>query len=775
MMHVEDRMNVLCALRACWTSRARQLAAILAVTALLAGCAASRAFNRGTDAVQAGEWDVAVQQYEEALQREPGNVRYRIALQRALVGASLYWAEQGRVAEARGEFDVALRAYRRANDYDPTNGRISARVSEMERRVRGQDTPPGPTVQQLQTASQVGGPPPMAQLNELVDANIAEANAREVLTSLGTLVGINVVFERDFPPNQPVTVQLSGVTFEEALNQIMAAYGFFYKVLNERTIMVIQDTQPKRIQFDDQIVRVLRLSYADATEVVNLINTVIRVPGNLQQGTFQAAPNKTLNTITYRASASVASIIERVVAASDKPRAEIIVDVEILEVTRTRVKEYGLDLGNYTIGAVVSPEADPGTDAGLAPQPFSLDALTRGIGQDELFFSVPAAAVRFLESDAETRVLAKPQLRGAEGQQLTLDLGEEIPIPETVFTPLAQGGANFQPLSSFSYRTVGIIVTMTPRVTYTGEIILDLEVENSTRGPDVDIGGSNLPTFSTRRVTTQLRLRDGEPNLLAGLIQESERRSLRGIPGILRLPIIKQLFSANEQTIQDTDIIILLTPRIVRTHEITPADLEPIVMRTPAILGLGEPPVIVQPPAEPGAAQPAAPPGGAPAPAPPAPPPPQGAAPPAADPAAAGAGVAGRILLTPNALDLRAGTDGLMVPVTADVSRLSRVSLTVTYNPAVLRVRTVQQGSFLSAGGSPVTFTEDHAAPGRVDIVMMRTGDQTGAAGVGQLAALLFDTIGPGTANLAVTGSAAAPTGEVLPVQFVQPPTVTVK
>ena len=753
-----------------------KVVAVLAMAAVLAGCAASRAFNRGNDAAQANEWDIAIEQYRQALQRDPNNVTYRIALQRALVNASDYWSEQARIAEARGQLDEALLAYRRANQFDPTSRQLSAKVSELERRIRGVPEPvPGAAQQQQQDAAaraqQIGGPPPLLRLSEQIDSLVfSNANARDVLTSLGTTAGLNVTFERDFPPNLPISVNLNGVTVEEALNQIMAANQLFYKVLNERTIMVIPDTQPKRLQYDDQVVRVIRLSHADASELQGMINSVVRVPGNVQLGTnWQVIANKTQNTLTYRAPASVAAVIERLVAASDKPRAEILVDVEVLEVNRTRVKQYGLDLGNYSIGATLAPE-------GLSDDPFSLRSLTRGVGQDDVFLTVPSAVIRFLEQDSETKLLAKPQLRGAEGQELQLDLGEEVPIPTTVFQPLAQGGANFQPLSSFNYRTVGIIMNITPRLTSNDEIILDLTVENSTRGQDVNISGSNLPTFSTRRVTTTLRLSDGETNLLAGLIQENDRRTLRGIPGILRLPVIKQLFSANDSTIQQTDIIFLLTPRVVKTRELTPQDLEPIVMRSPTTLGLGTVPSIVQPPFEQAPPVAPAPPGPQPAPAAPAGQPPPAAQPPGAGPApGAGGPPAGRILLTPNATALRAGTDGLLVPITADVSRLSRVSLTVTYNPAVLRVRTVQQGSFLALGGSPVAFTEDHETPGRIDIVMMRTGDQTGAAGVGQLAAILFDAIAAGPANLNVTGTATDPTGTPLPIQFVQTPPVVAK
>ena len=169
---------------------------------------------------------------------------------------------------------------------------------------------------------------------------------------------------------------------------------------------------------------------------------------------------------------------------------------------------------------------------------------------------------------------------GTEGQTLTLNLGDEIPVPSTVFGAAAPGGISSIPISSFNYRAVGVNVEMTPRVTYEGEIVLDLSVESSTLGQSINVAGQSLPTFGSRKVVTRLRLRDGESNLLAGLLREEERRSLRGFPRTLRLPVLSQLLSDNDSAVSQTDIIMLLTPRIVRTHELTQEDVSPIHIGT---------------------------------------------------------------------------------------------------------------------------------------------------------------------------------------------------
>jgi type II secretory pathway component GspD/PulD (secretin) len=194
------------------------------------------------------------------------------------------------------------------------------------------------------------------------------------------------------------------------------------------------------------------------------------------------------------------AIIERMIETLDKPRAEIVVDVQILEVSRTRAKQYGLDLGNYAINIAFSPEVDPRIIAGggnnttengatLNPRPFNLNTITRGVSTSDFYLAVPSAVVRFLETDSETKVIAKPQLRGAEGSDLKLNLGEDIPVPSTTFTPLAQGGANFNPLTSFTYRPVGVTVQMTPRVSIEGDIQLKLMIESSNLGAGITIAG----------------------------------------------------------------------------------------------------------------------------------------------------------------------------------------------------------------------------------------------------------------------------------------------
>ena len=786
-----------------------RLVTLIAVAAVIGGCAAGRAFGRGESAARGGDWDAAVEHYRTALQANPGRADYQIAFERAMINASVEHLDQARLFEAREQIEDALREYRRASEYDPSNRQIAGMVVEMERRIRdmAEAARPQPTIQQLQQGIRQNPEPLLDPTSrDPIDVVFNNASLRDILNSMGLSAGINVTFERDYQ-DRSYTVQMRGVTFDEALDQIFAGNLLFYKVINERTIMVIPDNAQKRALYSEQVIRTFFVSHADATEVAQILNGVIRIPALAVAP--QIVANKTNNTITVRATANIVAIIERVIDQNDNPKAEIVIDVQILEVNRTRAKEFGIDLSAFQISGVFSPESDPrgtGDAAGtLTQQPFNLNTVTRGVSPLDFYLGVPAAVVRFLESDTETRLIAKPQLRGAEGQEITLNLGDQIPVPATVFTPIAQGGANFNPLTSFNYRDVGVNLQVTPRVTYDGDIILDLVIENSTIGADRNIAGQNLPTFGSRRVQTVLRLRDGESNLLAGLIAEEDRRTMRGIPGLLRIPFLRNLLASNDNTIDQTDIVMLLTPRIVRTQQLTVEDVSPIFIGSQQSLGLGGPPPLIAPtvtdtdvpdaapapqpelpiPAQPvpptGSGDIIVPPGSSPIPgttttpaAVPQPVVPAGGAPADAVPTAA---IGGQIILSPPGPDFRVGAGPYTVPVSiTGASQVSSLSLTITFNPAVLRVRSVQEGSFMRAGGVAATFAQQvDAAAGRIDIVIVRPADPIGVTGTGLLSAVLFDAVGGGPANMTVTGTATGPRGAPVPLQFPPAPGVTVR
>ncbi len=827
-----------------------RVVALVLLAGLASGCAAGRAYRRGQEAARAGDWDTAVTHFTKAVQEDPENAGYKITLERAMQSAAREHISRARDLESKDQLDAALLEYKKAMEMDATNRLAASKVAELERTIREriEKSRPKPPIQQLRDQARAQATPLLNPANrEPIRLVFNNSSLRDVLLTLGEVSGINVQFDSQLFQDRAVSVKLDGVTLEQALQQVLSANGHFYKVLNPTTIIIAQDNPQAHTKYDDLVVRVFYLSHSDPQEISQIINTVMRIPTAAQPALY---PNKTANTITVRGTAAMVDVIERVIRANDKPRAEVVIDVQILEVNRNRTKEFGINLSNYALGLTFSPEVAPPNTGNppippSAPPPFNLNTITQGISTADFYLTVPTAAVRFLETDTRTKQIAKPQLRGAEGQELTLNLGEEIPVVSTVFGQAAAGGFASIPQSSFTYRPVGVNIAMTPRVTYEGEIILDLTVESSNLGPSISVAGQDVPSFGSRKVKTKLRLREGESNLLAGLLRDDQRKSLTGFPGTLRVPILRSLFGSTQDTINQTDIVMLLTPHIVRTHELTAEDLVPIYIGTQQNVGLtGPPPLIAPLPAEepaaaappataptPGAAPlgPARPPVGAqpgvPPTNPPVPPgmsptpgfpppatttppttppagttPPPGTTPPgttppvttpptepatpprdvttpppAAPPGAIQPPAATQVIVTPPG-EFRVSGGPYVVPLSVNnASRLSTMTLTVTFNPNVLRVRNVQEGTFMRQGSVTATFTPRiDAAAGRVDIAITRGGDQTGASGAGLIAALLFDAVGQGSSQIQVSGVANNPEGGAVALQF-SPVTVTVR
>jgi general secretion pathway protein D len=864
-------------------TRLRGLGVLLALVLVASGCAADKAFRQGESSMRAGNLDEAVGAYRKAAQAEPDNATYKIALQRAMQAASRAHIEKAHEFEKQDQLEAALGEYKAASEYDPSNRLASSKIAELDRTIREhiEASRPKPAIQGMRERARAASAEPILNpaSREPLNLHFNNVSLRDIMNAIGAAHGIGVSFDREFA-DRAATVNLEGVTLEQGLNQIMTMNQLSYKVLGEKSIFVFQDTPPKHAQFDEQVIRTFYLSNADSTEMSQLLSTIIRLPGIAVQPAI--APNKTANTITVRGTTSVVGILEKIIEQNDKPRAEVVIDVELLEVSRSRSKSYGLNLSEYAVGGIFSPETSPsgtatavpptagipgvGTGGGTtsaatgtstspsgvrSPPPFNLNTISRGVSTSDFYLAVPTAIVRFLESDSNTKIIAKPQLRGAEGTKLTLNLGQSIPVISTSYTPIATGGAGVNPLSSYQYKDVGVNMDMTPTVTLDGDIRLDVTLDNSQQGPDVSVGGVVVPSFVQRKVSTRLRLRDGESNLLAGMLVQTEKKGVSGFPGLIHVPFFSALFSKNETANDQTEIVMLLTPHIVRTHEITETDLKPLYIGSQQSLGVGGPPPLIAPqqpeaapapapaaapataPSAPAGAVPggtglirgpggttlAAPPGSSPvpgtvvvptpavqpptvtAPAAPDTPPPAGQQAPAPVPPAlpgnapslpqpattAPAGSAqaavptsspgigsAQVLMSPPGPTFRVGGGPYTVPLLInDASRISTMTLTLIFDPTKLRVRSVQEGSFLRAGGVPVVFTQG-ANGNRIDISLARGADTTGASGTGVLAAVLFDAIAPGTVTMTLSGSATGPGGTAMGLRFT-PVTVTVQ
>jgi general secretion pathway protein D len=408
----------------------------------------------------------------------------------------------------------------------------------------------------------------------------SNAGSRMVFTAIARFSDISLVFDPAFRESN-ISIDLRKASLEDALTSLTASTRTFYRVTAPKTLTIIPDTPAKRREYEEAIVRVFYLSNADIKEVIDLLRIVIDVR--------QISPITATNALSIKDTPERIEAAGRLITAIDKARPEVVIDVELLEVDRSRLKEYGLQFASPgTNPSAISGSADVNRD-GLTLQ--SLRSLT----QADVFLSgVPGIYYRLLKNDDNTRTLANPQLRTSEGLPAQARFGERVPVPITTFAPLAAGGVNQQPITSFQYETIGVNIDITPRTHHDDEVSLALKVSLS-RVSGTGFGG--LPTFGNREITTTIRLKDGETNMLAGLIRDDERTVLSGLPGLSDLPLIGRLFGTHSKQSQQTDIILTLTPHIVRVLDLTEADLRPFRLgRDTGALGGADLPGIQLPP-----------------------------------------------------------------------------------------------------------------------------------------------------------------------------------
>jgi type II secretory pathway component GspD/PulD (secretin) len=570
--------------------RTARLVAVLCAIAF-AGCATAGPFRAGEKAERTGDWDRAVLEYSKALKEHPDNLSYQKALQRARLRATEAHAFSARTLAARGIYKEAVDEYRLALDLSPGTESLVAEMQEVEaKRLSAQ---PNPSIAEIKNRARETALPGLdlgPAAREPLGLSFREASLREVYEALGRVAGINFVFDPQFEDRR-ITLDLREVPFEQALAAVARVGQTFHRVADARVVNVVPDTPTKRREYEQQVVKTLFLSNADLKETIDLLRIVL--------GARRVAPLPGANALTIADAPDKVAAAERIVSVIDKQRAEVVVDVEILEVNRSSLKEYGIEITSGIIGTQgvvggifpsqtvreTTTDADGNTvtttrPITLADNPYQSSNL--------LITNLPGVIYRLLKTDDATRLLANPQLRATEGQTAQARFGDQVPVPVTVFTPIAGGGLPQQPVTSFEYKNVGVNIDITPRVHHDGDVTLNLKVEVSSLGPLFQ----GNPTFRNRTVNSMIRLRDAETNILAGLISDEERTSVVGLPGLSAVPVLGRIFARNRKETAETDIVMTLTPHIVRRTPLSEEDLRsfavggdssPLLFEVPAI------------------------------------------------------------------------------------------------------------------------------------------------------------------------------------------------
>ena len=535
------------------------LAAAGLCLALAAGCATT-ARDRARTAELAENFDEAVMEYTRALEERPNDRTLRRDLDRARLRAAQYHKAEGLRLAGLGNHEDALVEYRIAAELDPSNADIQDALREAAERVRMREAAlrAGQTeIEALIERTRFLPAEGLELPDEVLPDSLVfrDASTRDILTALGLFSDVNVVFDPDFF-DQRTSVDLRGARLSAALESVTRSTRNFYRVTAPRTVTVIPDTPAKRTEYEEEIVRTFYVSNADLEETVNMLRLVLDL--------------RRLSVVTATGSLSIRDTPERVAAAArliaavDKAPPEVVIDVELLEVDRQRLRAYGLQFASAGSAGI---EGTASVDAGGGLFVDELGSLTAA---DIFVAELPSLFYRLVKQDRQTHTLANPHIRTTAGETAEAQFGDRVPVPVTQFVPFGGGGLPQQPTTSFNYLDLGVNIGITPYIHHNDEVSLDLLIEVLTSGAD---GYGGLPTFGNRSIETTIRLRNGETSILAGLIRDDEREVMEGIPGLSDLPIIGRLFARNRLETQETDIIVTLTPRIVRGLELDEADL----------------------------------------------------------------------------------------------------------------------------------------------------------------------------------------------------------
>jgi general secretion pathway protein D len=541
-------------------ARGNRLAALLVLTVVLTGCATTGALRAGQNAEFLQEYDRAILEYTKALREHPDNRDALQGLQRTKLRASLDHFARGRRLSQAGRLEEAAAEVQIAAELNPDNADIESFLAALRLQLRTKVavSRDGKTELQSLVERMRITPPPGLELPPVqMPASLSwNGSARELFLYLGKLGDVSVAFDTLYR-DQPITIDLRNQSLEDALNAVTASTRTFYRVTSQRTVTVIPDTPAKRQEYDEEYVQLFPLSNADLKEA----SDVLRIVADNRRLQFYT-PN---NMIAIKDSPERLRVAQKIIAALDRAKPEVVVDIEILEVDRTRLREYGLQ-----IASPGEPATGLNGSIAIPRDDLTLDNIGSLSRTDVAISPLPGLFYRLIKQDSNTRTLANTQLRMTDGTQSQARFGEEVPVPVTQFSPIATGGLPQQPTVSYNYKTVGVTIEVTPRAHHDGFVTLALELEVSSVG---GTGFGGLPTFGTRTITTTNRLRDGETNMLAGLIRDDERRVRDGIPGLVDIPGIGHLFAYNRRQTQETDVVITLTPHIIRVLDVAEADL----------------------------------------------------------------------------------------------------------------------------------------------------------------------------------------------------------
>jgi general secretion pathway protein D len=774
----------------------KRLAIIITVGATLLTPADARTrkgekfLQEGRKAESAKQWEAALDSYEKALLEDPSDPAYMMATQRVRFQASMVRVDTGQKLRKEGKLEEALNEFQRAYAIDPSSS-IAEEELKRTREMIEREKAPGsrsatpeergltPAEQAQKTAEEKASrimavpelKPVTRQLNTLKMNN---QPVRVLYETVGKLAGINVIFDAEYqnPPGKTnFTVDLSNTTLEEALDYLAIQTKSYWKPLSANAIFVTNDNVTKRRDYEDYVVKVFYIKNATSIQELQEISTTIRSVTEIRRAfTYNAQ-----YAILVRGTADQVALAEKLVQDLDKPKAEVVIDVLVMEANRSRVRNLAATFttGNSAgidVPIVYNKSSTSTDDEGTETTTGNMVALNqiKSLGSGDFSVAVPGGLLQALMTDTNTRVLQQPQVRAVEMQKASLKIGDRIPYATGSFQP-GVGSVGLNPLVStqFNFLDTGVNVDITPKMHGKDEVSLHIEVDVSSKSGEVNLGGLRQPIVSRRTVIHDIRIRDGEINMLGGLLGTQETIARTGVPLLMDIPILGRLFSTETLDRARGELMIVLIPHIVRAPDYSETNLRAVSAGNDQNVKLSIAPRPMPPagtgapatPEAPAVTEPAAPPAEAPKePAPEAP------AQPAAGPS---------LSFNPASVQTELGS-AITVPLQVEnVQELFTAPLRLKFDPKVLRLTSITPGTLMTADGQKVNFSENTLNDtGEATITLNRIPGTGGVSGSGSLVTLIFQAVGKGTSTVSVV-DAGLRNMQLAPIT-VPPPTLSV-
>ena len=787
----------------------RLAALVLAITACLPAFAdkASVAYKHGVEAEARDDFEQAYEFYKQAFDLKPSDIKYRSTYTRIRFYAAAAHLHRGQQLREQGKLEEALAEFQKASEIDPSNFLAGQEAHRTQLMIQKAQSGAAASPSSLSTlAQEAAGPVELRPISNTPITLRMTEDAKVVYTTIGKLAGLNVLFDPDYTSRR-VTIELNGVTLYQALEIVALESKTFWRPVTPNTVFVAADTPAKRKELEQSVVRTFYLgnvsSPNDLQDAVNTIRQILDV-SRIQQVASQ-------NAIVVRGTPDQIAMAGKLLNDIDKAKPEVVVEVAVMQVTRDRVKNLGLSPPT-SVSVQLQPNSTTTATTTSTTSTTSTGTTTNGtitlnqlanLNANDFQVSIPAASLTALMSDSNTKIIQNPQIRALDNQKATLKIGDRVPVATGSFQP-GIGGVGINPLvnTQFQYIDVGVNIDITPRIHNDHEVTLKLTLEISSVTGNSSIGGISQPIIGQRRIEHEIRLKDGEVNLLGGILEDTETQSLNGYPLLAQIPILKYFFSQTNKERTTNEIVFALTPHIVREQDISDLNSQGVDVGTASAVELrrvAPAPAAATPAAQPQTQAPtAAPENSAPqaaqpvqvqpqATAPPQPgvpvqpgvPPPNGAAssptgssvPP--QPQAQGASPpgtlqAGNAVLSfePSTITQPVNTTFMVNVSLGNAQNVFSVPAQIAYDPKILQLVNVSNGGMLGKDGQPVALVHrDDQNAGVLQITATRPPGSGGITGQGPVFTLTFMARAPGQTSLTIRQAGARdPAMQSIPV-----------